>query len=167
MKDRCKNCPVNCNEICYAQKFNAQSLCNKVDPDHPSFKEAYKAIISDRSCGTKTYIPAERSIENSNKVPEEHKPSMERPSLFQQAKNFGKALTKHVASGMKNVSPLQQEERLSHCNSCEYLDKDRHCTICGCDVDKKTLWASSECPDKPPRWKAILEEKSTCQPCGK
>lgn len=38
------------------------------------------------------------------------------------------------------------EQRLSVCNSCEFLSKARTCKKCGCLVDAKTRLANQRCP---------------------
>lgn len=36
---------------------------------------------------------------------------------------------------------------------------DDHCISCGCNLELKTHSLHSECPDKPQRWKAVVDEK--------
>ena len=75
------------------------------------------------------------------------------PPTIQMAKNFVKAMAKHVADGFKKVTFEQYKARLATCNKCELRLKNR-CTHpkCGCFVDVKAWWASEDCPDEPPRW---------------
>lgn len=39
-----------------------------------------------------------------------------------------------------------QNERISICNSCEFLTMTRNCKKCGCFVDAKTRLAGQHCP---------------------
>ena len=38
------------------------------------------------------------------------------------------------------------EERVTICNSCEYLSGVRNCKKCGCFIDAKAKLKSAECP---------------------
>jgi len=71
------------------------------------------------------------------------------PSKAKMAKNLAKAITKHVAGGLKRVAVEQYKERLEVCNTCEYRSKAR-CTHldCGCFLSIKAWWASETCPLK-------------------
>jgi len=75
------------------------------------------------------------------------------PPTIQMAKNFVKAVAKHVSDGLKKVAFDQYKARLEVCNKCPLRLKNR-CThpSCGCFLDKKAWWASEDCPDDPPRW---------------
>lgn len=77
------------------------------------------------------------------------------PGLMRKALNFSKALASHVANGQKLVSDEVWQKRMDQCMTCEKRNMDT-CTSCGCPVSAKTSWASSECPDSPPRWRAEL-----------
>ena len=39
-----------------------------------------------------------------------------------------------------------QQQRISVCNSCEFLTITRNCKKCGCFVDAKTRLATQHCP---------------------
>ena len=83
------------------------------------------------------------------------KANIEYPSTVGLAKNFGKAVTKHVLSGMKKVTDDQYQERINTCNQCERLDKEHGRCMhpdCGCFVAVKARWASEDCPEK--KWPA-------------
>ena len=55
------------------------------------------------------------------------------PSLWQMAKSFSRDITKYIANGSPNVSEEDYTARLSDCNSCEHLVRDRmRCGKCGC-----------------------------------
>lgn len=52
------------------------------------------------------------------------------------------------------ASMAVQERRLDTCATCPHLYRGQ-CGICTCYVGVMTMIASKECPDKPPRWKAV------------
>lgn len=81
----------------------------------------------------------------------------ELPSLWQQAKNLGKAVVKHAANLFQIAPDSVIEMRKSICDSCDKLNAERRCSECGCYVDVKTKWASEECPLK--KWMAYAAEK--------
>lgn len=69
------------------------------------------------------------------------------PSLWQQAKNFTKATVAHVASGMDEVTPDEQNARLAICKACPHFLADQNkCGHCGCPLKRKTSWKTSACP---------------------
>jgi len=43
------------------------------------------------------------------------------------------------------------ENRLTICNSCEFLHED-NCILCGCEVKSKVKIANEKCPMMPPKW---------------
>lgn len=69
------------------------------------------------------------------------------PPTIQLAKNFVKAVYKHVVDGMAKVDVDQYADRLKVCNGCALRSGNR-CThpSCGCFLDKKAWWASEDCP---------------------
>ena len=79
------------------------------------------------------------------------------PPTLQLAKNFSKAITKHIVNGLKNVSPQQYKERLDICNGCALMENGR-CTHpdCGCFLDKKAWWASENCPLE--KWPVVYND---------
>ena len=49
-------------------------------------------------------------------------------------------------------------ERLSECKRCPNLKiKHMRCGLCGCLIQHKAKWKTTDCPDKPGRWKKILK----------
>jgi hypothetical protein len=84
------------------------------------------------------------------------------PSIFKMATNFAKDLGKYIKEGAPNVSHKQYTERLEACNTCPNLRKeDMRCTLCGCSVEHKAKWKTTECPDKPSRWKTLFKPLGT------
>lgn len=79
------------------------------------------------------------------------------PPTIQLAKNFVKAVGKHVLDGFKDVAPEQYQARLDVCNKCS-LRVGIRCTHiqCGCFIDKKAWWASEDCPIK--KWPSLDDE---------
>lgn len=58
------------------------------------------------------------------------------------------------------IGPGEQITRLEICGNCVFLDPDLgECTICGCDVDAKTILASERCPKN--KWLRIKRKKRT------
>jgi hypothetical protein len=79
------------------------------------------------------------------------------PSMFTMVTNFGKELAKYVREGAPNVTPDQYVGRLKECNKCPHLiKKSMRCGLCGCMLEHKAKWSTTDCPDKPGRWKKIL-----------
>lgn len=86
--------------------------------------------------------------------PEAAKP----PDLMQMAGNLARSVVGHVADGGRKASPQVQAERKAACFACdEFHDHARdRCRKCGCTaMNTKRSWASSVCPDTPPRWTAV------------
>ncbi len=73
------------------------------------------------------------------------------PSKVEMAKTFAKALTKHIRTGMQEVSKQELECRLSKCSICPKRTENR-CSVCGCFlVDAKAIggkayWKHEVCP---------------------
>lgn len=56
------------------------------------------------------------------------------------------------------VDDVVRNDRLSICNSCEYLfHATRQCKKCGCLVDAKTLMPNSSCPIE--KWSSVDVKK--------
>jgi len=70
------------------------------------------------------------------------------PSLDKLAFNFGKAITKYIASGFKSVNQEEYSIRINICNQCNLFQNGRcHHENCGCFINKKAWWASENCPE--------------------
>ena len=81
------------------------------------------------------------------------------PSLFQMITNFGKELSKYIKEGAPNVTPDQYTRRLTTCKKCPHLiKKSMRCGLCGCLLEHKAKWSTTDCPDKPGRWKKIIKK---------
>lgn len=65
---------------------------------------------------------------------------------------FAKELTEHVQGGMQNVDPVTYKNRIEICNGCPNLTEHSTCSLCGCFMPTKAKWATSSCPDDPPKW---------------
>jgi hypothetical protein len=86
------------------------------------------------------------------------------PSLSAMAGSFVGAVVAHVADGGRKASAEVRAQRAATCNACPLHDPQKDaCTACGCgvipalsfvglDLGLKRSWASSVCPDSPPRW---------------
>jgi hypothetical protein len=72
---------------------------------------------------------------------------MNKVSFLDRAKSIIKATTKHVLSGAEHVSEEEYLKRAKECDSCiHFIKKDNVCGICGCIMDVKAKWKTSECP---------------------
>ena len=79
---------------------------------------------------------------------------MKKPSFLQMVKNFAGDLAEHIKNGAQVVSENQYEERLQECDACPHLlNKTMQCGLCGCYVEHKAKWQTSNCPDN--RWPKI------------
>ena len=71
------------------------------------------------------------------------------PSKQKMAKSFLKAGTKHVKSGLKKRSNIEQKKIMDICIECgEYMLKNNtpRCKKCGCYIGIKQSWATAHCP---------------------
>jgi hypothetical protein len=66
--------------------------------------------------------------------------------LLGRALRFSVAAADHLAHGLPGVSPEEYSRRLTVCNRCEALQRDRSCGYCGCLVAGKAKWARESCP---------------------
>ena len=78
------------------------------------------------------------------------------PPILKQARNYAKAVTKHVASGMQTRTDEEVINLLQICETCEKYS-DGRCTVCGCRVSSeknafanKLRMKSQKCPEG--RW---------------
>jgi hypothetical protein len=67
------------------------------------------------------------------------------PGMVTLATNFSKALAAHVADGLQKVSSGLLQTRLELCTLCPQR-VDNRCSVCGCFLEEKAAWRSSECP---------------------
>ncbi len=67
------------------------------------------------------------------------------PGLLRMALTVAKALTKHVASGLKTVSGDVYQRRLQTCGTCEHYTGVR-CRVCGCFAQIKARLPHEQCP---------------------
>ena len=68
-------------------------------------------------------------------------------TLFQMVKTFSKEIVKYVAAGSPVVSLEDYEERLEVCNTCPHLiKKNQRCGKCGCLLQHKAKWKTTDCP---------------------
>jgi len=73
-------------------------------------------------------------------------PPVQFPSIWQQAANVGRAVVKHATSGFAQATDDIKAQRLAICRSC-YFDRNGRCGSCGCRLDYKASWATSQCPE--------------------
>ena len=78
----------------------------------------------------------------------------EQPNILGMMKSFTRDLAKYIKEGAPNVSPDDYAQRLDACNNCEHIKKvNMRCGLCGCLVEHKAKWKTTNCPDNPSRWK--------------
>ena len=78
-------------------------------------------------------------------------------SIFQMIKTFAKEAALYAKNGAPNVTQKEYRKRLEACNICPHLKKDlMRCGVCGCLVEHKAKWQTSQCPDEPQRWAKIV-----------
>jgi hypothetical protein len=72
----------------------------------------------------------------------------EPPGFLTKALNFAKAAARHVACGLKHVSPAEWSRRVGICQACPLLRDGQYCQHirCGCLVANKARWESEHCP---------------------
>lgn len=72
------------------------------------------------------------------------------------AKSLAAESAKWIVAGMPLTPDKIRADRLGACAPCEHLDPDsQRCKVCGCFVGAKVWLATAQCPDTPPRWKAV------------
>ena len=77
--------------------------------------------------------------------------------MLQMIKTFAKEVALYAKSGALNVTSKQYRKRLEACSSCPNLREEvMRCGLCGCLVEHKAKWQTSQCPDKPQRWDKII-----------
>ena len=91
----------------------------------------------------------------------------EGPGPLAMAANFAGAVVAHIADGGRLAPPGVQAGREAECRKCPHHDHHADsCLACGCgvvaaisfvglDLKFKRSWASSRCPDNPPRWTPV------------
>jgi len=78
------------------------------------------------------------------------------PSIYKMVKGFVEEAIEYAKQGAPHVTAKQYEDRLKACYSCENFKKDvERCGLCGCLVEHKAKWATSNCPDDPKRWEKL------------
>lgn len=80
--------------------------------------------------------------------------------LFKLVWEFSKASVTHAKNGFKSVSPAEYMVRLKHCFDCkEFIEEERRCGVCGCNMVIKAQWQTSSCPLLEAKWKANVKKK--------
>ena len=80
---------------------------------------------------------------------------MKKPSFLDMIKNFASEITEYAKKGAPNVTESEYAERVQECDACPHLDRENmRCGLCGCFVEHKARWQTSNCPDH--RWPRIV-----------
>jgi hypothetical protein len=74
-------------------------------------------------------------------------------NIFKLTLQFAKEAGVYIAKGMPNVSPEEYEARLQTCQACPLKiqlkgTSTNQCSACGCVIETKAKWATSDCPKK-------------------
>ena len=80
-------------------------------------------------------------------------------NIFKLTLQFAKEAGAYIAKGMPNVSPAEYEARLQTCQGCPFKEElgiTNRCTACGCTIETKAKWATSDCPKK--KWPKIKKK---------
>lgn len=72
------------------------------------------------------------------------------PPLLQMGTSFLRSVARHLSEGMPRADEETQSHRKKKCDECEYLRKDKRCSLCGCHAHIKLKWRGEQCPDG--RW---------------
>ena len=80
---------------------------------------------------------------------------VKKPSLLKKAFNFSNALATHVADGLSKANDNEFAKRIELCMVCPHRN-DATCGKCGCFIQTKAAWKTSECPDG--RWPELKKE---------
>ena len=131
----------------YEELLNSagEGMMSKKESEELTAKREDKAGCS--SCKKKAEQKRKR-IEKEKR--EEEEAIKQAPSIMKQAANLTRAVSKHVAGGLKEVDFVDYAERLNICKECDLRDNTR-CTDCGCFLLKKAWWRSEDCPQG--KWK--------------
>ena len=78
------------------------------------------------------------------------------PGLLKKALSLGEAIVDHVVDGLKKTTKEELSLRLSLCDECHHKTSKNICNLCGCGINSKAGWRSSECPDA--RWPTLKEQ---------
>tara|TARA_B100002019_G_C21268427_1_gene600767 strand:+ start:3066 stop:3419 length:354 start_codon:yes stop_codon:yes gene_type:complete len=77
------------------------------------------------------------------------------PSMGQMLKNFASEVVEYAKAGAPHVSEKQYNYRLKTCSECPSLKTESmRCGECGCMVEHKAKWATSNCPSK--KWPQVI-----------
>ena len=77
------------------------------------------------------------------------------PSMGQMLKNFASEVVEYAKAGAPHVSEKQYNYRLKTCDECPSLKRERmRCGECGCMIEHKAKWATSNCPSK--KWPQVI-----------
>lgn len=101
-------------------------------------------------CQHKSGLSKEKEEWYLELLPDKDIANITEPTLLEKIMSFGKAIVKHVASGMQSSTDEMKRIRLEICGDCEMVDKTGNwrCKLCGCHLQIKAGWKSTQCPLK-------------------
>lgn len=76
----------------------------------------------------------------------DHDESVKPPTAVEKVVNLAVATVQHVAAGLPQASPEEQDRRRGICEGCPHFDAaNKTCVVCGCGPTK-LAWDSASCP---------------------
>jgi hypothetical protein len=87
--------------------------------------------------------------------------------FFEKIRNVSMAGRRYISAGAPSLVPENvRQERLNKCMGCKFIDDNQECSLCGCPVQRKTLFPTESCPHDPPLWDVYkIEARGGCG-CG-
>lgn len=113
--------------FCNRHGVNKTPHLHKLCQNHQGYFQMWEECRGPGQRGTECGKSKESELielaQTTHATPQEE--AVRAPTLMEKAKNFAKATKDHVMNGMQNVTQEKQSERLSICNLCPLLDKER------------------------------------------
>jgi hypothetical protein len=76
------------------------------------------------------------------------------PNPVRFARALWRVLVTWINGGKVIAPPEEQHKRRFECSVCTHHE-DGQCKLCTCFTEMKVIFATEECPDRPPRWKKM------------
>lgn len=140
-------CPIA--GYCNRHQVNKSAHLHKLCQNHIGYFNMWEECRGPNQNPNDCTKNSQSNISNfvQENISSEDKKDIKLPSTMQMAKNFISSATKHLQNGMQHVTDEQQKQRLDICAGCEFIvENGSRCGKCGCFLQTKTKWASSNCP---------------------
>ena len=135
--------PTNRKEyLANLKHLNEQGLLPPfVDPDTGKFRQPTRASDNaDWTIGPTTGIDAHEETSSLDG---------DAPDLFEKVASFALASLKHAKSGLKTRPPEEIDRIRRICELCDHVYYEglaMRCGKCGCKMNIKITWATTQCP---------------------